>query len=440
MFIRRKNLFFRYLTFFSFLICFFFLTDVPSVLAIGLTPSSVQFNQILHNTSQSRLFTVTRSNGEVGDLNIRFSPIEENMAQKFVVTPESRFVMKADEKSRDFFVEVNPGNIANGSYRRIVSFVKETIADDEGGRGMSVQQGVIGNLLINVGGAENLAYKIIDMYADETEVGQDVTLHINVNNTGNVDWHAKKMTVSFKKTDGTGEVRQDVPYESIPVFLAGHSEVKNLVIPAKLEKGEYIFTASFFDTDASTRTLARNGDQKFQVYPEGTFAQSVEFLSFTSNKTVYAKGEKIRLDGEFENTGSVSVHATPVVTVMKGDETIDLVREKEISAAKGSKTPFTFLLSYPDSGDYKLSAYIDLGSKRSETKSLEVKISDMASAGGAALSFLNNPFGLAIAVVVALLIFFLVKRRQKKNTAEEKHVTHHKPVSKRKAVIHKKKK
>lgn len=409
---------------------FFF--QAHTVSAFSLSPASAEIPSLLHNTTQSRTFTIRRDKNEVGDLRFHVLPQEASNVQKMITSGEEDIILKADQQSLDYTIRVSSGNVANGKYLRYVSFIQTGIATKESrGNFVSVVKGIVGTVEITVGGVENLQYKILDIFADPTEIGQDLSIHMRANNTGNVDWHPKKVVFQFTKTDGTLAGTQELTENDLPVFQAGYISTKDLIVPVHLDKGDYFFTAAFFDTDLLTKSVVKKSDAGFTVFPEGTLEQNGELLSVKTNKTTYGKGEKIRLEGEFQNIGSVALHAIPVVNVTRGDQVVDLIREKENVIPKDGKYFFTSLLSYPDPGDYSLEVYVDYGAKRTTSKIVKIKIVEnilTATAGEHLISYLNKPVGLFVGVVIFLFLLFGVHRyRKNKQQKNQKIIKKHTP-------------
>lgn len=398
------------------------------VFAIGISPSSVDVVDLQRNTTQIRYFRLMRS-GETGDIYISVIPQEKDGPDKMITSGTEQIVMKADQNFIDYPVKISPGTAPNGTYTKYISFVKEKIAEAGREPNVSIRQGVVGILNITVGGLQRLSYDILDLFADPTEVGQDTTVHLRVSNTGNVDWHPDKVVLQFMKTDGTMADKIEFNSDKTPVFPAGIVTDSALVVPAKLDRGDYLFTAAFFYTDQTggTKNVSIKGDRAFTVYAEGTLAQSIDFFSVDTNKKVYSKGEKIKLDGEFQNTGNIASHAVPVVTITKGDEAIDIIRDKEYVVSKGEKASFTMMLSLLDPGEYKLDTYIDYGAKRTPSKSVNIKIEEHSSAPGASekvLGALNDPWRLSF-IVLLVIVLIVVVRKQMKQMKKEKTISLH---------------
>ena len=395
---------------------FFFF--VHPALALGLSPPTVEIPSILRNTTQSRTVGLYRASEDIGDVKMHVEPSGENAA--FITSGEEDIVMLSGQNSVQYEFDINPGDAPNGDYEVHLRFLKinEGALGEDVKTGNMVVTGVTAQILVTVGGVENLAYKLEALSVDQTEVGRAVQATYQVSNTGNVDWRIEKIRFDFTNTE------DEVLVESVEVSSSGIAPVTAgkpyqqfpLMLEPKLTEGSYKVQAVFYSNGTEVGTL--QSGNALDVYAEGTLAQEGEISGISVNKPSYNSGEKVKVDVVFQNTGEVDVDAVFVASVYRGDEVVDILRGKSYVVGRGDEMVFSEIYD-PKSikGTYIIEAYVEYGKRRTDAQKISFEVLSSGIGGsifGKAGSFVNSFIGLGILVVLLFAGVILYRNKRKK--------------------------
>ena len=398
---------------FSILILLLLHVPVRSVQAMGISPSQIEINDILRGTTQKRIVNILRGAGDVGDLYITVTPMEQNAA--FITSGPDEFVMMEGVMMYPYEFEVGPGDAPNGIYEVYLQFLKGAPpnAIKEGDTGVNIRTGVTGKIVVSVDGSEKLAYSLRSIYLSDTEVGRDVYVKYLVDNTGNIDWWIQKIVFEFFSTQSetTNSVATvEVSSDDLEIVRAGElAQEFTLAVPVELEEGSYTATASYYFQDAIVRMLTT--PSAFEVFPKGTLEQSGEIKSLTINKESFVSGEKIKLDAVFSNTGAVDTEGLLVAQIYQGDNVYDLVRSSELYVAEGTQETFSTIIDAKDPGTYRIDAYVEFGNRKTQPSSVSYVIESAS---------LSGSFGPSVTLAVILLLLgcliggTILQRRRRK--------------------------
>jgi hypothetical protein len=395
---------------------FFFF--VHPALALGLSPPTVEIPSILRNTTQSRTVGLYRAPEDIGNVKIHVVPAGENAA--FIISGEEDIVMLSGQNSVQYEFDINPGDAPNGNYEVRLRFLKinEEALGEDVKTGNMVVTGVTAQILVTVGGVENLAYKLEAFSVDQTEVGRVVQATYQVSNTGNVDWRIEKIRFDFINTEDEKFIESvEVPSSGIEPVIAGKPYQQfPIMLEPKLIEGSYKVQAVFYSNGAEVGTL--QAVSPLIVYTEGTLAQEGEISGVSVNKPSYNLGEKVKVDVVFQNTGEVDVDAVFVASVYRGDEVVDILRGKSYVVGRGDEMVFSEIYD-PGSnkGMYTIEAYIEYGKRRTDAQKVSFEVSGSGIGGsifGKAGSFANSFIGLGILVVLLFAGVILYRNKRKK--------------------------
>ncbi len=384
---------------------------VPSAQAIGISPPSMVFKDVLRNTEQIRTISLSRSPSETGDIHVAVSATGNGAG--FLVGGEQTFMIPAAQERGVFPLKINPGNAADGTYQLILKFTKIVPEDKSSKGGVSIVTGVAARISVTVTGVQNLAYQLVDLYAGDSEVEAPLSTTYVVSNTGNVDWRPTKIAFHFTKT-GEAEPSQTVILEelSIPAILAGNpNQRENALLSHGLAEGDYVLSADFFYRDELAGTV--KGRRPFHIFPKDTFKQFGEITELKANKSAFSYGEKIQVDGTFKNTGQIPVKTTMLFMLKKKASVIDLVRGNTHDVAPLSEVTSTAFFDAKGSGAYVIEAYAEFGSKRSPLEQIPITIRPRGW-----VIMLETV--LAIIALTGVAVFFAKRMKKQKKRARKK--------------------
>lgn len=386
--------------------------------ALGLSPPTVEVNDLLRDTTQTRSVTLYRAPDDVGDITINVQPDEDDA--EFFVLEETDLVMLSGQTELSYEFGVTPGNAANGDYELKLRFLKIADSSNEPGENsVRVVTGVTAQILVTVGGEERLEYALGSMYALPTEEGLDTSVVYFVSNTGNVDWRPAKIVFAFFDAEGTSVDEYAIEGDEIESVRAGEENQSFTVnVPAVLTRGSYTVTAAFYESDDTVQTLET--PQSFEVYAPGTLAKSGTLKSLSVNKEEFALGEKVKLSGLFENDGEVDLDVVLLTEISRDGQIIDLVRGNEYTVSPSEEIVLSELIDVDAIGTYQLSSYVEFANRQTASQTISFVVSETVAGidvSGVKISSLLNStvglIGLVLALILFMILFLRLKRRKK---------------------------
>jgi hypothetical protein len=380
---------------------------VQNALAMGMSPPSIPVN-LLRNTSQEKHVTLYRAPKDVGDMFIEVDISQS--AGKFIQLTDKTFTIPAGQEKYQYNFTVNGGDAPNGEHLAQITFLKipDPIAFKEGASSV-VKTGSTLKVPITIDGKELIDFELLSIRGLDTEIGKDLEIYYVLTNKGNVDWRPDKITLSFIDADDETVIEKiDVLKETLPFAKAGTEYVESYFqTKHTLPEGAYNIQAEFFHQEKSVGVL--DSKEVFDVLPEGTLKQSAEIKTVKTNKSTYVLGEKIKMDLEVENTGSIPVNAILYASVSKDGEFLDLVRGSEYEIPTGQKIEMTQILDYAKTGNYSVDTYVEYGKKKTDIKKITFKIQSGGSFSGVLIA------GISL-LVVGFIGFLLYKKKKEKGT------------------------
>jgi hypothetical protein len=398
--------------------------------ALGLSPPAVTVDSLLRGTTQKRTVTLFRAPNEEGNIFIHVKP--ETSTGNFIVGGEDDIVILDGQDRIDYEFEIGTGDVANGKYKTRLVFLKTVDPNASlSGSGVSIVSGVAVKVVLTVGGEEHLSYRLLQLSSGTTEVGRDIDVSYMISNDGNVEWRIQKIRFDFQ--DGfTNEVvaSYEVKGDALEPVKAGEQGQKfDLKLPIILQEGRYGVTATFYYQDEEAGILKL--DDNFQVFPEGTLAQSGVLNGLSLNKTIFCPGEKIKLDAIFKNDGAIALGAVLFVQMSRNSEVIDLIRGSEYAVEKGEEMIFSQLLDAQALGLYEIEGYVEYGKKKSNIQKISFEVQDkvvdetgtnLPGVVGKVGSTVDSYVGLLILIILIILgtvCFILIKHHRRKRELPE---------------------
>ncbi len=396
----------------SFMVGILLCIPTASVQALGVSPPRIEVKSVLRGTSQTKKLQLVRLPSEQGELVVdveTFGPYARFLKAPTIITIPSG----QDEYIFPFDIMV-PQDAANGTYEagfRFFLTLSPRQGVQKGGASMGVRQGVQASVRFSVSGDQVVAYELSNLHMYATEVGLPLRASFDVTNQGNVVWQPEKIELQFiDSSDATHIVQETIlGTQVMPVTPGANGESVELHASSLLSEGRYAGSARIFNQDGKEIDLAT---QSFLVYPEGTLAQAGELRALSTNKSLYASGEKIKLEAKFKNTGQIGVKAVLLTEITKGDSVLDMVRSDELFVEKNNELVFSQLLPIEDSGTYMLSSYVQYGNHQTDKKQVEIHVR-------------SSPVLIGSVVVLTLLsivciLLVVLKRKSVKNKLNKK--------------------
>jgi len=384
---------------------------IPQVVgAIGVSPPVIEIPNLLRDSSQTKVISVSRGSEDQGE--VTYTVRIRGEYAHYISGPE-KVVIPAGKDLAQYSFEVNAKEAALGNYEVLIDFLRVPVGLDTGsveegdkaGAYVTVVTGATATVKFTVTDEQILEYKLVSFQVRDTETDKPLFIKYSIDNTGNVEWKPSKIELFFTDVlDDTKKSTLEILNKDIPIVKPGERKEMVTDLPHDLLEGAYIGQVKFYYKDELVGELS---SQQFKVYPPGTLRQAGELVSLTTNKSEYKTGEKIKLEAVFKNTGEIPVKALLITEIYKGDELKDLLRGEEIIIDKGEETTLPQIIELVKSGEYTLSAHVEYGNRKTETKSVEILAKG-------SISLLSSVVILALVIVIIFAGVFIYKRAKRK--------------------------
>lgn len=397
------------------LMVFTFAWSAVPAQAFGLSPGDILLENVLRGASQTSTIRLTRSPEDTGEMHLSVS-VSGDYAEYLEF--EDQLVIDSGVHSVLFPFTINAQNAATGDYEVLLTFLLQKTVDPNAppnvGQTVSVLTGGTARIRFTVSGEEVVAYTVMPVKVNETEVSSPIFIDFAFKNEGNVDWRPESARVSFVNvSDQSTSAETTLTEDLFTVAHPGEVSEQKVQVENTLGQGTYTAHVSVVDNGVVVKEL---DSDPFTVYPPGTLAQSGELISVEAKKTLFKAGEKVLLAATFKNTGEVPLTAVMVTTLYNEDTYVDLVRGENVTVGIGQEVVLNQALEPKDGGDHVAETYIQFGSRQTPT----VKTAFVVESSLLSRSF-NSIVGMAIlaGLIIAVTAFVAHKRKGRLPTAEK---------------------
>jgi hypothetical protein len=372
-----------------------------SVLAIGVSPSSIDIDSLLEGVPLIQSVNISRSSSDYqGDLLVN---IEVRGEYPEHLHYEQNFILPQGDNIFTFDVEILATDVLFGDYTQYLAFYTEPAKGHDIQTGVIIRKGVEIPVNYTVSNIEVVEYELNNITGTTTEVGQDMIVNLFVKNTGNTTWQADRVIFEFvDTTDENNAYTYEFSGTDTPAISpANQGDPVDIAFKHNIPAGNYIVRAIIYENNEVVGELT---SKDFYVFQQGTLAQMAEVEYFKTNKTSYLPDENIQLETKMANTGEISVNAVMVVDVYKDGTLIDFLRSDPLTFSVHEQGLLTDVYKLSEPGVYTFSSYVSYGNKRTIPLELDVEI-----VGTSTLTTVQMTIILAI-ICIVLLVLALIRK------------------------------
>lgn len=370
--------------------------------SIGVSPGTHIYDFVLQNTEVTNEVILTRKDASEDEV-FKVTPKEEPISEDVLVPSDGdSFVFPKGERFFKYQYKLRPGSLPSGDYFAYLQFNEVTATEEEGSQSASsTLQGTSLTVKFTVVNYSLEECEVPSMRLVAIEENTPISLEYTVLNKGNVDIRPSKIDIKLLRPRSDELVFQrSVSTLNLPLVGPFGKERFTAEVDTEIAAGVYVAEV---DITCSGETFSTTQD--LEVFPEGTFDQSGELLSFDTDKEEYFQNEIVTYTGVFRNTGSVQYKAELNANTFKGDSKIDFSKTEPLLVKPREEVTFEIVTDLSEPGDYLAQGDVTFGSKKTDKIDAPFRIVETSTAGLAGLlSVLTLLFG---------LIIFLFYRRRK---------------------------
>ncbi|MFH1292422.1 MAG: hypothetical protein ABIH87_04480 [bacterium] len=389
------------------IICASFLIFSQQALAFGIGMSPGVVKDTVNGVRVERKIYMTRMEKD-SDSEAYYAPSVSKEGARYIELPEKIIKFEKGETIKYFSFYIYPQGAANGEYEAQLKLSR--ISDPvefkmNGQSGASLSVGVVVSIRFTVTDKEVLKYTLKNFVFNSTEVNSPLRISYYIENQGNVNFIPDKVEVELSDiTDKTNFAKIVFDKQEVPIALASHSQILDLIKEHGLSKGRYLATTTFWFR--GEKVFEKAGDI-IDIYAEGTLAQSAVFDKFDISKIEFEPNELVKFSGTITNKGDVALRSIFYVEIIKSDISLDLLRSDQKMVGKAKSGEFNLTYRPAENGEYLAKAYFEYGVNQTKTmeKKFQVGKPDVVKKGIVSKNLLIY---IGVGVVITILIVFMI--------------------------------
>ncbi len=386
--------------------------------AMGVSPGILGAYDLAKNNTVERTITVIRPNTQ-GDWV--FAVKLEGDGARYMELSAPTVTIKDGDTSAPYQVLFKTESAPNGSFKASVFFESTTVKDASSdgksqGYSMGVRQAALVRVNFSVTDQQIRAFKVESVSIPSAEVDEAPVVAYVLRNEGNVDARVDKITALVVNTVDTATTYQLTGMmDETAIVSPGKAERINIPLSQKLPLGKYVAKLDFYKDSEVVLSAEK---VYFQVFAEGVLAQKIELDSFTVSSKQVEKGEIVKAEMLFKNTGALRTKTQSYLEIKRDGKTLDIVRGEEKTVAINGEAKTTFLWRPLEKGTYQLEAYgsYAAGETKHLTEEVHVGREEVSAAGKGSktLWILLGACVLAFLLLLLILLLLLKRRKAKK--------------------------
>jgi len=379
-----------------------FLFSANIIYAIGISPSTIKYEQMIRGGYAERYITI--SNTEDQTMAVR-AGVEGAINPWIRVEPSNTTIEPMTTAIFKVIAEP-PIDLANGAYTGSVLIVGQPAAAAAvQGTGISTVSGVSAMVYVSVNDEERKGYSVETIAAYDTEECRDINLQVGVRNTGNVRV-VPRFTIDIKDKSQTRvlQSKEFVEAEVLPTKI----NTFLLQIPYSMEQFQCIPEGSYY-ADFKAYIGDQMIDEKvlpFSIHQRGFLTVAGEIQKVTA-KTEAQMGELVKIDVLFKNIGKIPVNAKVKAEVYQDGVLTSVLESDGKEFIMGVADTLTVYFTPSWIGKYIIRITGIYEGKETAPKEITIDVKPSTT-------FYGMVAGGMLAVVGAIAYLFFKKRKGKK--------------------------
>ena len=323
---------------------FLLLSSAALAAGIGVSPSEIEFKDVLPGGYAERLVTVSNPD----DRSMTYGISVEGEIADWTYFDSTTFEVDALSPAQVLFIISPPDDVATGTYHGTVTIVALESSYPEEGHGMGIKAGARIPVTLTVTGQENIDYEILSISSGTGGGGgggkSKFKFQVSLINKGNVKI-TPHVHVDVWDRDQTRIVKSvDLEGEDLLPTKEGTQEYE--ILTANLKPGQYWADI----TVTINGKVVKKQLLTFDVYKKEELPKGEIVDVF--HKVHFYLDEVARIDFVFENKGSKTTSAIFRGSVFFNEQEVDQVESEEVTASPGEKVNLTVFFKPEDLGQY----------------------------------------------------------------------------------------
>src|SRR3989338_5855802 len=243
--------------------------------AFGVSPATIEVNDILPGSSIQRVVSVSHTTPQI---STAYDVAVNGTGAPFIQLSSSEVVIPQGEREVVFpFSIVIPESVTGGAFKADISFIgRMSPQDNTSTGGLILRQGVVISVNFSVTKQQNTTFTIRDIGFEANTSKEPVIFYYRLVNDGNTAAGPDSATVVLTPVGQMGE-QKEITIRDLPLVGPKQTEVVRSEILPSLSTGRYAVHVSFFSGDVMEH---EEKDRQFLVIspPDGKIYSVVSRL------------------------------------------------------------------------------------------------------------------------------------------------------------------
>ncbi len=363
------------------LIIVLILTNLASAARIGISPSQINFKNVLRGGYSERTITITTDSLDETEVEVmprgEISNWLNFSKKKFKVTKDKPYLLTISTSP--------PIDSPNGNYTGYIRVkTSQTEKKKNEGQATSTVLPVLDLFtIVQITDQEVLECKAKNFKVNSVEEGDKIIFSTNIRNLGNTRINPQ---IKIDIWDSNQlEILKSETFSEVSISPTTEKEILIYLDSDNLEIGQYWVEISALDC-YSTQTLT------FDILEEGALKASGILQKILSNAWIFNK-ETTNINVFFENNGEKNIEANFKGKITLGERTIQLLESEKTLVLKNKKNIFEFFFTPVTPGRYVVSGRVYYSNKKTFEKSTIINV---------------KPTGLTFKLILTRLIYLIL--------------------------------
>jgi hypothetical protein len=387
----------------------FALCGSAAAVSLGISPSMVDFKQVLKGGYAEKTATISTSSQQPLDISISAG----GQIGSWLSTSENSFVLDPNSRKTIVIKVIPPADTPSGTYTGTVTAISKPSATSSGAMGAIIVTAVETQVTIEVTGDQVEKFEVSSVSTEDTEEGQPIQFDLKVDNQGNV-----KITPSIHLAilDKNGQTLKSLDYSQTEI-LPTRSEPILIKVTNDLPIGDY-------DAKITIAVGAQQVEKRvsFSVLERGSLRLQGELVSMQANKVWANVGDVIEVSAMFKNTGQLVAPSVLKGKAYLEDNLVEVLEGDEIDVPVGETAELKTYFTPKNPGRYKIVGWVYYSKKTTKESFIILNVQGSnvtaAQAPAAGTTQERTPdwmygTGLALIVVLVAAIAYWLRRARK---------------------------
>ncbi len=341
---------------------FVFVLLLAQMFAIGVSPGSLTFENVLKEGYAEGSFSVSEGSGDPSTITVS---VGGELAD-WVTLSENEFVIEGPGIGHTVTVMVSPPATAqsrwySGNIDVLSKPLSDELSPEEDGFYVTATAGSSVSLAVYVTGEEYFIISLTEaaLKRSPIEAGDPIEVTLSLSNDGNVDLLPVAMVEVLDSDGNIIATSEKVSAEEVlkPTTQGSYG----FSFPMDVAEGSYTLRVSLFSTEDSTESIAQQ-ELSLEVLEKGGLEVRGEVKEVEGQSPGITVGSPFKITTQFQSMGTAIFDVKYRGEVYQDGELIELIESDPQEVGPGESVTLLAYFTPEEAGNYVVNGYVLYGS------------------------------------------------------------------------------